>query len=94
MSLIFWLKNYQQIWQTFEGMLWLINGLIHLLFAGAVAKDCGELQKRGLKPVLVSPATWAFTALLGGVWAGGLYWILHHSTFTRVGSQPIREIKE
>jgi hypothetical protein len=91
MSLIYALKNYQQIWQTCEGMLWLINGFVHLLFAGAVAKDCGTLRKQGLKPILVSPATWAFTALLGGVWVGSLYWLLHHSTLTRISSPALRE---
>ncbi len=93
MTWIYWLKNYQHIWQTFEGMLWLINGFIHLLFAGAVARDCGELTKRGIKPILVSPATWAFTALIGGVWVGGLYWLLHHSTLTRLTSHTLKDIQ-
>jgi len=83
MTWLYWVKNYQSIWQTIEGMLWLINGLIHLLFAGGVARDCGILHKRNLKPVLVSPATWSFSTLLGGVWVAGIYWLIHHSTFTR-----------
>jgi hypothetical protein len=78
----FWLTNSQHIWDTFQQLLWVINGFIHFLFAGAVAKDCGQLTNRGLRPILVSPATWSFTTLIGGVWVAGLYWFLHHSTLT------------
>ncbi len=79
----YWLKNSQEIGQTVEQLLWVINAFLHVLFAGAVAKDAGQLHQRGIKSILVSPATWAFTALIGGVWAAGLYWFLHHSTLTR-----------
>jgi hypothetical membrane protein len=85
------LMNYQHITDTLQNMFMLINGLLHLLFAGAVAKDCGKLCNRGLTPILVSPATWAFTALIGGVWAAGLYWLLHHSTLTYVSSGKTKQ---
>jgi hypothetical protein len=79
----FLLKNYQHTIETLQYVFLMINALLHLLFAGAVAKDCGYLAKKGLKPIMVSPTTWAFTALLGGVWAAGFYWLLHHSSLTR-----------
>ncbi len=85
------LVNYQHISDALQQMLLLINGLVHLLFAGAVAKDCGKLCNRGLNPILVSPATWAFTALIGGVWAAGLYWLLHHSTLTFASSSKTKQ---
>lgn len=87
----FLLGHYQHTLETMQYIFMVINGIVHLLFAGAVAKDCGYLAKRGLKPILVSPSAWAFTALLGGVWAAGLYWLLHHSTLTRPFSNPQRE---
>ena len=83
--------NYQHISDTLQHMLIWINSFLHLLFAGAVAKDCGKLSNRGLAPILVSPATWAFTALIGGVWAAGLYWFLHHSTLTYTSATKIKQ---
>lgn len=59
-----------------------INGLIHILFAGAVAKDSGSINKLGLPTILVSGVTWAFATLLGGVFVAALYWLLHHAKLT------------
>ena len=87
------LNHYQHSLDAFQQILWIINAFIHLLFAGAVAKDCGYLTKRGIKPILVSPSTWAFTTLIGGVWVAGLYWFLHHSTLTRPFSSVTQESK-
>lgn len=66
----------------------LINGLLHLIFAGAVAKDAGDLIRVGQKPALVSASTWAFATLLGGVITAAIYWFIHHSTLTRPLSNP------
>lgn len=69
--------------QTFFYLIMLINGLLHIIFAGAVARDAGNLYRLGLKPVLVSAPTWAFATLIGGVFIATIYWLLHHSTLTR-----------
>ncbi|HAF87840.1 MAG TPA: hypothetical protein DCG13_04670 [Legionellales bacterium] len=69
--------------ENFHYVLMFINALLHLLFAGAVAQDAGRLHHLGQKPVLVSGTTWAFATLLGGVLTATLYWLIHHSTFTR-----------
>lgn len=61
-----------------------INVLIHIIFAGAIARDAGIMQKNGIKIQLVSGITWAFATLVGGVFIAGLYWFIHHSTFTRL----------
>jgi hypothetical protein len=86
-----WLSDYQQSFEALQQMLIVINAIIHFLFAGAVANDCGKLSKQGLKPILVSPATWAFTTLIGGVYIGAIYWFLHHSTLTRYPGKQIKE---
>lgn len=82
-------QQYSHSIQTFYLMILVINGLIHVLFAGAVAKDAGQMQKMGQRPALVSAPTWAFATLLGGVFVGAVYWFIHHSTLTRpVGAMP------
>lgn len=57
--------------------------VIHLAFAGGVAKDAGNLHKIGQPPCLVPGITWAFATLLGGPFIAVSYWLLHHSNLTR-----------
>lgn len=59
-------------------MLVIISAILHILFAGAVAKDAGDLNKRGLKTHLVSSVTWAFAVLVGGPLVAVGYWFMHH----------------
>jgi len=68
---------------TFQWILLMVNIIIHLLFAGAVAKDAGRIDQLGQRTALVSPYTWAFATLLGGVITAAIYWFIHHSTLTR-----------
>lgn len=75
--------------ESFFYLLALVNGLLHVLFAGAVAKDSGNLYRLGQRPVLVSGGTWAFATLLGGVFTAAIYWILHYSTLTRTSPREI-----
>lgn len=76
--------------QTLGYLIMLINGILHLVFAGAVARDAGNLYRIGLKPVMVSAPTWAFATLIGGVFTATIYWILHHSTLTRPSMRESR----
>jgi len=76
--------------QTFLYLIMFINGILHLIFAGAVAHDAGNRNRLGQKPVLVSAATWAFATLIGGVFTATIYWLLHYSTLTR---PTIREVR-
>jgi hypothetical protein len=68
--------------QTFFYLIALINGLLHLIFAGAVARDGGNMSRIGQKTVLVSTSTWAFATLIGGVFTATIYWLLHHTRLT------------
>lgn len=76
-------QQYSHSIQTFYLLMLIVNAFIHILFAGAVAKDAGQLQKVGQRPALVSAPTWAFATLLGGVFIAAVYWFIHHSTLTR-----------
>ncbi len=68
---------------TFQWILLVVNMIIHVLFAGAVARDAGKLDQLGSRTALVSPYTWAFATLLGGIVTAAIYWFIHHSTLTR-----------
>ena len=76
------IQNYGAQIKNFELILYFINALVHVVFAGGVAKDAGLLYKIGRKPALVSAHIWAFATLLGGVMVAAIYWFIHHSTLT------------
>jgi len=76
------LQNYSTQMQHLQLLLMIINGLVHLVFAGAVARDAGLLHKLGRKPALVSAHVWAFATLIGGVFVASIYWFIHHSNLT------------
>lgn len=80
--------------QTFLYLIALINGILHLIFAGAVARDAGSMNRLGQKTVLVSAPTWAFATLVGGVITATIYWLLHHSTLTRPTIRDVRYDKQ
>lgn len=77
------LSQYGSQIQTGYTLILIINGILHLIFAGAVARDAGNLYRVGQRPALVSAATWAFATLIGGVITAAIYWFIHHSNLTR-----------
>ncbi len=69
--------------QTLSLMMMVINFILHVIFAGAIARDSGSIAKHGGSTYLVSGLSWAFATLVGGVIVAGLYWAIHHSSLSR-----------
>lgn len=82
------IKNYGDQITSLYYVIVFINAILHIIFAGAVAKDAGNLLKIGKKTLLVSAHTWAFAVLIGGVFTAVVYWVMHHSALLR--SQSIQ----
>ena len=76
-------KQFSSQIQNFYYLLLGINAILHVVFAGGVARDAGNLYKIGQRPALVSAASWAFATLIGGIFTAAIYWFIHHSTLTR-----------
>ncbi len=80
-------KQFSSQIETGYYLFFIINSILHLIFAGAVARDAGKLNKLGQRPALVSAPVWAFATLTGGVITATIYWFIHHSTLTRPTSR-------
>ena len=76
------LTNLTQIltnqYHTIVILILLINVVVHVIFAAAVAKDAGLIVQRKQQTILVSPMIWAFAVLVGGVLVAAIYWFMHH----------------
>lgn len=77
------LQNFSVQWQSMLVLITIISAIVHVIFAGAVAKDAGRITKAGVATQLVSPMTWAFATLVGGVAVAAIYWFIHHVNFSR-----------
>jgi len=52
--------------------------MVNLAFAAGVARDAGEVTRHRGGTILVGPYVWVFATLVGGVFVGIGYWVLHH----------------
>lgn len=77
------LQNIAIEWQSVTFLVSIISVVIHIVFAGAVAKDAERLLKAGVHIQLVSPMVWAFATLVGGVFVAAVYWFIHHLRYPK-----------
>jgi len=77
-----WITSFSDQVNAITASFVIINAIIHIIFSGAVARDAGNLRKRGKETILVSGLTWAFATLAGGVFVAVIYWLLHHLKIT------------
>jgi hypothetical protein len=68
---------------SYANMLPFIKLILHFIFATGVAKDAGLYIKQQHKTALVSPMIWVLSTLVFGIWVAFIYFLIHHSTFTR-----------
>ncbi len=64
-------------------LILIVNILVHLIFAVGVAKDAGHFHKSNIPTQLVPGFAWVLATLIGGVFVGVAYWVMHHSTLAR-----------
>ena len=77
--ILYFLSNHIK---TFNLISILITFIVHVSFAGAVAKDTAALERKGFKPILVPGIIWTFATLVGGVLIAAIYWFMHHKNLS------------
>jgi hypothetical protein len=77
------LPNINTQFQSITMIVLIINAIVHVIFAGAVARDAGQVAQRQHSTHLVSPMTWAIATLVGGVLVAAIYWFMHHLNLTQ-----------
>jgi hypothetical protein len=78
----------QSSYHSFLWVLGAITVILHILIAAGIAKDIGERQRRFYPIHLISGSTWILAAVLSGLWALGLYWLMHHSALAMTPPEP------
>ncbi|HEX3659389.1 MAG TPA: hypothetical protein VGG64_06695 [Pirellulales bacterium] len=57
--------------------------VVHVALAMAVYDDANRLDTGRVQPLAISPTVWTLTALLGGLPAVAVYWVIYHSSLRR-----------
>ena len=65
---------------------WIATAVIHIVFAIAVYRDAASLNHKGTGTTFVGPGIWSLSVLIGGVFLAAIYWLIHHSGFSKRGT--------
>lgn len=77
------LSDFSGTIQNISFVIFVVNVLVHLIFAAGVAKDISNLTKRNVLPQFVPGFAWVLATLLGGTFVAVAYWVMHHSSLAR-----------
>jgi hypothetical protein len=72
------LQYFSQQFQTLSIMMIITNAILHVILAGAVAKDASNLLKINRPVHLITPMVWGFIVLVGGIVSVAVYWFINH----------------
>lgn len=68
---------------SFQSLILIVTVVLHFIFASGVAKDIGQLHKRGLPTMIVPGYAWVLATLIMGLFGLLGYWLIHHSSFAK-----------
>ena len=68
---------------TISQLIFLLNALLHIIFAAGVARDVAQFNRIKASPHFVSGMIWVLATLIGGVFVLLVYWLIHHSSLGR-----------
>ncbi|RYD83631.1 MAG: hypothetical protein EOP84_07615 [Verrucomicrobiaceae bacterium] len=75
----------------FFGLFWVALALLHVLFMFSLWTDAERLRAQGRSTSVLTPFVWGFSALLLGMMAVALYWLVHYSRLGRqTAAGPLR----
>ncbi len=77
------LSQFASINETLSILFILLTGLLHILYAGGIAKDIGNLAKKSIQPLFLPGIGWVLATLLGGIFTVLVYWLMHHSSLSK-----------
>lgn len=83
MTLAHLLGPFSQSVSSIATIVFILNVILHILFAAGVAKDVGNLNRMKIPTQFVSGSIWVLATLIGGVLVLALYWLMHHSALAR-----------
>ena len=65
-------------------LVWMVVVVVvHVSFSVTIFVDASALARKRGYTTFVSPIIWSLAALMGGVLAVLVYWIIHHSSLNR-----------
>ena len=76
-------NNAYNLYANANVIIILLTLLVHMICALSISKDLNKLSKRNIMPQLMSEFSWIIAVLINGIWGLLVYWIIHHSTFSR-----------
>jgi len=71
--------QFSQTINSFASLVFIINVVLHLIFASGIAKDVGNLNKRSIPTQMIAGYAWVIATAIGGILVLALYWLMHHS---------------